>query len=116
MEQSFIYASPTFIYNIPTYYNKPTKKKQKKFQEREGDWTCSKCKNLNFAFRQECNRCKLPKGQVINDTKDNQNNKEQKIQAKNEKEPKDKDEIKELGKKQKYKKNKKNISHKNSIE
>ena len=38
------------------------KKKQKPFTEREGDWICNSCKNLNFAFRVECNRCKLPKG------------------------------------------------------
>ena len=42
-------------------YNKYQKKKQKPFMERTGDWICKKCKNLNFAFRQECNRCKFPK-------------------------------------------------------
>lgn len=26
---------------------------------REGDWTCLICKNLNFSFRAECNRCGL---------------------------------------------------------
>ncbi|XP_055613426.1 RNA-binding protein cabeza isoform X3 [Uranotaenia lowii] len=31
-------------------------------QEREGDWTCGECKNKNFAWRNECNRCKAPKG------------------------------------------------------
>lgn len=25
---------------------------------REGDWICSYCHNLNFAFRKKCNRCK----------------------------------------------------------
>ena len=34
-------------------YNKYPKKKQKPFMERTGDWICKKCKNLNFAFRQE---------------------------------------------------------------
>ena len=29
--------------------------------KRDGDWTCFKCKNLNFAFRKICNKCKLPK-------------------------------------------------------
>ncbi|XP_065095721.1 RNA-binding protein cabeza isoform X4 [Ochlerotatus camptorhynchus] len=31
-------------------------------QEREGDWTCGDCSNKNFAWRNECNRCKSPKG------------------------------------------------------
>lgn len=26
-----------------------------------GDWTCSKCNNSNFAFRQVCNRCEAPR-------------------------------------------------------
>ena len=29
--------------------------------ERNGDWICSSCKNLNFAFRIICNRCNLLK-------------------------------------------------------
>ena len=28
-------------------------------QKREGDWKCVVCHNLNFAFREECNRCGL---------------------------------------------------------
>lgn len=28
-------------------------------QKRDGDWKCIVCQNLNFAFRQECNRCQL---------------------------------------------------------
>lgn len=28
---------------------------------REGDWTCGSCSNTNFAWRNECNRCKEPK-------------------------------------------------------
>lgn len=30
-------------------------------QEREGDWICSDCSNKNFAWRNECNRCKSAK-------------------------------------------------------
>ena len=26
-----------------------------------GDWTCEECKNMNFAKRMECNRCKAPR-------------------------------------------------------
>ena len=37
------------------------KKKKKLFIEREGDWICTKCKNLNFSFRNSCNRCNLIK-------------------------------------------------------
>ena len=35
--------------------------KHKNFKERKGDWFCKICNNLNFAFRTECNRCKVPK-------------------------------------------------------
>lgn len=34
------------------------KKKKKILFERKGDWICPNCRNLNFAFRKECNRCK----------------------------------------------------------
>lgn len=43
-----------------TKKKKKTKKK-KSFIEREGDWTCFECKNLNFAFRTKCNRCNTSK-------------------------------------------------------
>ncbi|MDP7203797.1 MAG: zinc finger protein, partial [Candidatus Poseidoniaceae archaeon] len=29
--------------------------------DRGGDWTCPKCQNSNFSFRQECNRCQAPR-------------------------------------------------------
>ena len=38
-----------------------TGKKKKPFVERVGDWNCFKCKNLNFSFRVNCNRCQLSK-------------------------------------------------------
>lgn len=47
---------------------------KKPFDRRKGDWVCSECHNLNFAFRIECNRCKLPKPKNIN-TEDNVNKK-----------------------------------------
>lgn len=49
--------------SVPTNNNiqQESKKKKKPFVEREGDWTCMKCKNLNFAFRTNCNRCHLNK-------------------------------------------------------
>ncbi len=28
---------------------------------KEGDWTCPKCQNHNFAWRDNCNRCEAPK-------------------------------------------------------
>ena len=40
--------------------NEPEKPK-KKFVGRPGDWYCAYCNNLNFAFRNECNRCRLSK-------------------------------------------------------
>lgn len=27
----------------------------------DNDWTCPECKNSNFSFRQECNRCEAPR-------------------------------------------------------
>ena len=36
-------------------------KMKKHFEVRVGDWTCSKCANLNFSFRNKCNRCGIPK-------------------------------------------------------
>jgi len=35
--------------------------KKSQFVERQGDWICMRCKNLNFSFRVMCNRCKIPK-------------------------------------------------------
>jgi hypothetical protein len=48
---------------------------KKPFDRRKGDWVCSECHNLNFAFRVECNRCKLPKPKNIN-IEDNSVNKQ----------------------------------------
>ena len=49
-------------------YNKEEKRKvrgkkkyKKQFNEREGDWFCSQCKNINFSFRTHCNICKMSK-------------------------------------------------------
>lgn len=53
-----------FVNQVQTnknYYNKFQTKKNKYFIGRTGDWFCNNCKNLNFAFRTVCNRCKLPK-------------------------------------------------------
>jgi len=38
-----------------------SKKIKKPFIEREGDWVCLQCKNLNFSFRVSCNRCQISK-------------------------------------------------------
>ena len=81
-------GTPIFFSNMPKYcYNKLYKRKQKPFTEREGDWICNSCKNLNFAFRVECNRCKLPKGADAktnsNEDYNNKDNHEQKTYQKN---------------------------------
>lgn len=39
-------------------------KKKKPLIERKGDWSCPKCRNLNFAFRANCNRCQLSKNEA----------------------------------------------------
>jgi len=41
-------------------------KKLGTFVERQGDWICMRCKNLNFSFRVVCNRCKIPKADSEN--------------------------------------------------
>ena len=70
-------GTPIFFSNMPKYcYNKLYKRKQKPFTEREGDWICNSCKNLNFAFRVECNRCKLPKGAEAKVNNKEENNKD----------------------------------------
>lgn len=90
IEPTMMIGTPIFFSNIPKYnYNKIYKRKQKPFTEREGDWICNSCKNLNFAFRVECNRCKLPKGADAktnpNDENNKENNQEQKTYQKNHK-------------------------------
>ena len=53
---------PKIIKKKPKPTDKDKDKKPKKeLIERNGDWRCPKCKNLNFAFRQKCNRCQLAK-------------------------------------------------------
>ena len=34
------------------------KQKRHELKHLKGDWTCFYCKNINFSFRKECNRCK----------------------------------------------------------
>ena len=53
--------------NYCSYYNcqknleKKKKNKKTEFVEREGDWSCYRCKNINFSFRDVCNKCQLSK-------------------------------------------------------
>lgn len=37
--------------------NKKNKNNNNNINAKPGDWFCSKCNNLNFAFRTICNRC-----------------------------------------------------------
>ena len=83
IEPTMMIGTPIFFSNIPKYcYNKIYKRKQKPFTEREGDWICNNCKNLNFAFRVECNRCKLPKGADSKTNSNDENNKENNLEQK----------------------------------
>lgn len=64
--------------------NKQKKQNKKKnFVEREGDWTCFYCKNLNFSFRKKCNRCKALK---VNSEKEHDNYMDNVLMIINEKE------------------------------
>ena len=87
-----IIGTPIFFNPMPSIpkicFNKMYKKKTKVFTEREGDWVCKNCKNLNFAFRVECNRCQLPKDSpekkdVVEKEKEKTENQEQKWYKKN---------------------------------
>ncbi len=42
----------------------PPKMKRKEVKERPGDWICAMCGNMNFAFRDRCNRCSASKVQA----------------------------------------------------
>ena len=44
-----------YIQSNPIINSKDNRKK--KLIHKKGDWICNKCKNLNFAFRKECNKC-----------------------------------------------------------
>ena len=60
-----------FLYNN----NYKIRKRIRPFTERTGDWFCSFCKNLNFAFRVVCNRCHLSKAESEkNNEKESKNN------------------------------------------
>ena len=41
--------------------NNKKNKNNNNINAKPGDWFCSKCDNLNFAFRTICNRCHNPK-------------------------------------------------------
>ena len=47
--------------NDPSVATKTEKCPKKQLREHAGDWLCLSCRNINFAFRQQCNRCKLSK-------------------------------------------------------
>lgn len=52
-------------YSPRNFAKKKQGNKKRKYVEREGDWICSKCNNLNFSFRDICNRCKISKNESI---------------------------------------------------
>ena len=101
-EPTMMIGTPIFFSNMPKYcYNKLYKRKQKPFTEREGDWICNSCKNLNFAFRVECNRCKLPKGaDSKTNNEENKNTNKENVQ-----------EQKPYQRSQRYNKHKKNYNY-----
>ena len=71
MQNTFLVKYPAEYFIIPVnkvnkfkkfmQFELITTKTKKKFVERKGDWKCSKCKNINFSFRSQCNKCKISK-------------------------------------------------------
>lgn len=41
-------------------YEERQKKSYKGMKEDKGNWTCSKCHNVNWSWRIECNKCHEP--------------------------------------------------------
>jgi hypothetical protein len=83
MMQTFFVPTPVFFNPMlnqkKCFYGKYPKKKARPFTERAGDWICNNCKNLNFAFRNECNRCKIVKKDCIEILKNNEETKNENI-------------------------------------
>jgi hypothetical protein len=53
----------SFMFSKNKNENKKPMKKKQKIEIREGDWICHKCNNLNFYFRNVCNKCKSLKSE-----------------------------------------------------
>lgn len=39
----------------------PTAHTEGRSGKRPGDWTCVQCSNLNYVWREQCNRCRMSK-------------------------------------------------------
>ena len=76
--QTVFIPTPIFFNPIiktpKSFFGKYQKKKTRPFTERTGDWICKNCKNLNFAFRNECNRCKMSKKDCVEIIKNKEEN------------------------------------------
>jgi hypothetical protein len=53
-----------FLHRKNSTGEETNREKKNNFVERQGDWICVRCKNLNFSFRVVCNRCKIPKNEL----------------------------------------------------
>ena len=83
--QFFISPLPKTPKNVFNKY--PKHKNIKPFVERTGDWICKMCQNLNFAFRNKCNRCGLPKTEENEDIKKDEEKIDENKNCENEKKP-----------------------------
>jgi len=64
-----IWKCPKLIVDIKPR-NKYHKINDNKDKNKNKDWICNICRNLNYSFRVFCNRCKMPK---MNESLDNPN-------------------------------------------
>ena len=56
-----VLKKPKKIFDLRQKYEKKELKENKERNNKKGDWICLNCKNLNYSFRNFCNRCKIPK-------------------------------------------------------
>ena len=78
ISNSSLIKFPTPFNNSNSFISHDENKKNKgKFIERQGDWICERCKNLNFSFRVVCNRCKISKNESLIFMEENELNNKQ---------------------------------------
>ena len=66
LEKNTSHKNRYFNYDLKNINKKNLKNKKKKFCEKDGDWPCYICKNINYRFRNKCNKCGISKEESEN--------------------------------------------------